>query len=343
MLIRTLSLSLLLSVICSTTQAHYLWVSVTTANNESQANVVFEESPFGGDGFYLGPIIKRGNTWVRQADSGKVIPLKMEEAKLDKERWVTATLPNQKFQTVESYVKWGVYKYGKTFALLHYYSKFVANGESEKAIELSDQLDLDYKLKFEEGNVKVGLFWKGKPVAGNSIRIGGPRFFQDIKTDKTGWATFHSKRAGQYRLRSIKIEANQAGEFEEKKHDHIRRCATLVINLAGSTTADGHTKDSLKTVKKNLEAKKAILLDVRELQEWQAGHIANAMFLPLSKLNGNIDEKSLNKELSKKKIIYTHCRSGFRSVRAGKVLSKYKYDVRPLKAGYEDLKQAGFK
>jgi phage shock protein E len=42
-------------------------------------------------------------------------------------------------------------------------------------------------------------------------------------------------------------------------------------------------------------------------------------------------------------ILYTHCVVGKRSVMAAQILRKYGYDVRPLKAGYRELLEAGFK
>jgi len=320
-----------------------LWVSVSSADNQSKANVVFEESPYGGDGSYLDPIIQRGKTLFRVVGSDKIHLLKMEEVKQGKKRWVSAILPKEDIQTVESTVKWGVYKYGKNFALLYYYTKYVANDGSGNEVGLSDKLDLDYKLKFEDGKVQLGLFWKGKPVANNRVLIRAPKSHQYINTDADGWATFQPKQAGLHMLRTILIQADEAGEFEGKKYDQIRRCATLTINLPTPLTTAGHTVDSLEMVAKNIKENKAILLDVRELSEWQAGHLEKAVLLPLSQLRGKIDEKTLNAKVSNKKIIYTHCRSGRRSVAAGEILRRYKYDVRPLKAGYVDLLEAGFK
>ncbi len=110
-----------------------------------------------------------------------------------------------------------------------------------------------------------------------------------------------------------------------------------------SAFAAEHTKDSLKVVKENIEAKKAVLVDVREKSEWDKGHIEDAILLPLSELQAGIEPKSLEEKLPKKKIVYTHCVVGKRSVTAGIILEKQGYDVRPLKAGYDELLQAGFK
>ena len=104
-----------------------------------------------------------------------------------------------------------------------------------------------------------------------------------------------------------------------------------------------HTADSLEKVKELVEQKKAVLVDVRELIEWNAGHVEGAIFLPWRDLQDKFDEKALRDKLPKDAIVYTYCAVGYRSLRAGKIISKYQYDVRPLKPGYDELVKAGFK
>ncbi len=66
----------------------------------------------------------------------------------------------------------------------------------------------------------------------------------------------------------------------------LTRIAALIVCVVASSfvLAAEHTKDSLATIKKSTEAKDAILVDVRELDEWKAGHVTGATFLPLSAL-----------------------------------------------------------
>lgn len=104
-----------------------------------------------------------------------------------------------------------------------------------------------------------------------------------------------------------------------------------------------HTKDSLKTVKERIDEKKAVLVDVRELVEWNDGHIEGAVHLPWRDLQDKFDEKALREKLPKDTIVYTHCMVGYRSLKAGKIIAKYGYEVRPLKPGYKELLEAGFK
>jgi rhodanese-related sulfurtransferase len=106
--------------------------------------------------------------------------------------------------------------------------------------------------------------------------------------------------------------------------------------------ATTHTKDSLDTVKENVKSGKALIVDVREQNEWNAGHLQGAVLAPMSKLRNESESKELLKLLPKDKIIYTHCRAGGRALMCGDILKQQGYDVRPLKPGYDDLIQAGF-
>jgi phage shock protein E len=103
-----------------------------------------------------------------------------------------------------------------------------------------------------------------------------------------------------------------------------------------------HTKDSLDAVKQNVKSGKAVIVDVREQGEWDAGHLKGAILAPLSKLKNQSQATELLKLLPKDKVIYTHCKAGGRSLTCGDILKAHGYDVRPLKPGYDDLVKAGF-
>jgi phage shock protein E len=103
-----------------------------------------------------------------------------------------------------------------------------------------------------------------------------------------------------------------------------------------------HTKDSLDVVKQQVDAGKAVIVDVREQNEWNAGHLKGAIFLPQSRLNVETEVAGLLKQLPKDKIIYTHCAAGRRALACGQILKQHGFDVRPLKPGYRELVEAGF-
>ena len=123
----------------------------------------------------------------------------------------------------------------------------------------------------------------------------------------------------------------------------LPRIALLLALFAAplSLVAAEHTKDSLKTIQKATADKTAVLVDVREANEWKAGHVAGATFLPLSVLK-EASAEAVAKKLPKDKIVYTYCRAGRRSVAAAELLEKLGYDVRPLKPGFEELIKGGF-
>ena len=120
----------------------------------------------------------------------------------------------------------------------------------------------------------------------------------------------------------------------------MRRFRSLYL-LTWTTFAAEQTKDSLTTVKENVDADKAVLVDVREKSEWDEGHIEGAIFLPLSELKG-LSKDELAERLPGDKVLYTHCVVGKRSLTAAGILEKLGYDARSLKAGYEELLDAGF-
>ena len=116
----------------------------------------------------------------------------------------------------------------------------------------------------------------------------------------------------------------------------------LVLLVSSFALAAEHTRDSLDTVKKALKENKAVLLDVREQLEWDEGHLEAARLLPLSELSKGLTPEKLSKIAPKDKILYLHCASGRRCLKAADLLKKQGYEVRPLKAGYADLLKAGF-
>ena len=115
----------------------------------------------------------------------------------------------------------------------------------------------------------------------------------------------------------------------------------LTALLSPARAAD-HTKDTPEEVKKALADGKAVLLDVREKDEWDDGHLKDAKLLPLSALKAGAKAEDVAKVAPKDTIVYCHCWSGVRCLKAADELKKLGYDVRPLKQGYKDLLKAGF-
>lgn len=114
-----------------------------------------------------------------------------------------------------------------------------------------------------------------------------------------------------------------------------------IAAMAGPAFAE-HTKDSLDTVKRAVAEKKAILVDVREEEEWKQGHVVGARLLPLSVLEKGVKAEDVAKIIPEDTIVYCHCLAGGRCLEAAKILAPLGYDVRALKPGYPQLEKAGF-
>ena len=79
----------------------------------------------------------------------------------------------------------------------------------------------------------------------------------------------------------------------------------------------------------------AILLDVREPDEWQAGHAPDAWFWPLGKLDG------VRAELPLDRTIVCVCRSGGRSAKATELLRSWGLLAVNLEGGMQAWAAAG--
>jgi len=88
---------------------------------------------------------------------------------------------------------------------------------------------------------------------------------------------------------------------------------------------------SPKDAKKAVDGKKAILVDVRNQDEWDYIHIDGATFIPLHELSARLDEVN---RLGKPIICY--CHHGNRSLFATMLLQKAGIDAKSMAGGIEE-------
>ncbi len=124
--------------------------------------------------------------------------------------------------------------------------------------------------------------------------------------------------------------------------NRILSCLGVLACFGMFAQAAEHTKDSLAMVKQALDAGKAIVVDVREPDEWQQGHLQGAKHLPLSALRQGVSAEAIRSLLPAGKTIYIHCAAGGRCLPAADILKKAGIESRPLRSGYDELLRAGF-
>ena len=79
----------------------------------------------------------------------------------------------------------------------------------------------------------------------------------------------------------------------------------------------------------------AVLLDVREPDEWDAGHAPGALHVPLGRLGAE------HTRLPTDEPVYCVCRSGGRSDQAARALRGAGYDARNVAGGMQAWEAAG--
>ncbi len=83
---------------------------------------------------------------------------------------------------------------------------------------------------------------------------------------------------------------------------------------------------------------KILLIDVRENEEFSKSAIEGSISIPLSHLNQESDLQFIQKE-SLNKEVFTICKSGKRSEKASRILSKFKIQSRSIEGGIEKIKK----
>jgi uncharacterized GH25 family protein len=225
---------LMLSAFLSPACAHYLWVTVSAKSGEhGTTNIYFEGGPSPGDGQHLDPFVTGGKTWIRTVGQSESVRLKMADTKEANKRWLSASLTSAAPRSIDSYGKWGVYKYSDTDVLLHYYARHLDVNDHDDLHELAraEQLSLDI-VPHDSGNtVQLKVLWKGKPAASRSIAIRGPSGFKEtVKTDQKGNAQFRPKGDGRYTFRT-NIEEAKSGTDNGKEYQLVRHHMTLIMKL----------------------------------------------------------------------------------------------------------------
>lgn len=222
------------AVCCVQAEAHYLWVLAGKGQGtEKFADIYFEESPAPGDGHYLKHFLGSSKVWVRTLEQPSPDAIEAAEVKEGKNRWMRVPLPSGSEYSIDSYGKFGVYAYGKTNVLLHYYARNLVVSSHDAVHELgrAEQMNLDLVPHNFGPKLDVKLLWKGKPVGDRMVFVRGPKGFRkNVKTNDSGRIELDSLAPGRYTFRSS-VEEPTPGTDNGESYELIRHNITLVIQV----------------------------------------------------------------------------------------------------------------
>lgn len=98
--------------------------------------------------------------------------------------------------------------------------------------------------------------------------------------------------------------------------------------------APGHHIDVAQTVATKAQAQGAVLVDVREFDEWNSGHAPGAVHLPFGAVGDELDRLAGQS-------VFTVCRGGGRSAKAAEILAAVGVEVRNVAGGMSAWGDAG--
>ena len=101
------------------------------------------------------------------------------------------------------------------------------------------------------------------------------------------------------------------------------------VNFAGMIAANALRGDAPVVYWEHLSAEQVMLLDVRNPDEFEAGHVANAVNIPLPELRDRLSE------LPEQQDIWVYCQVGQRAYYATRVLRQCGYNAYNLTGGYK--------
>lgn len=104
------------------------------------------------------------------------------------------------------------------------------------------------------------------------------------------------------------------------------------------TTSLGALPPHLQDAQEQIARGDAVLLDVREPDEWSAGHFASARALPY---NSQLKDGEVPSDLAGK-TIFIHCKAGIRAAKSAEKLQASGIDAVAFEEGFDQLRDLDF-
>jgi rhodanese-related sulfurtransferase len=100
---------------------------------------------------------------------------------------------------------------------------------------------------------------------------------------------------------------------------HLLIILLVVILTSCGISSEGYRNVSSDEAKQLIDNKEVVVLDVRTPEEYQEGHIPNAILVPLQELDNKLND------LDKEEPYLVVCRSGNRSTQASEILTSNRF------------------
>ena len=111
----------------------------------------------------------------------------------------------------------------------------------------------------------------------------------------------------------------------------MKKIGILVLLLVGTIAlAADYTKDDVDVIKAKVQKGEVVLIDVREKNEWDEGHVSGAKLLSLSKISKGATKAEIESVVGKDKVVYLHCKAGVRCMKAAEILEKQGFKVQAI-------------
>ena len=99
-------------------------------------------------------------------------------------------------------------------------------------------------------------------------------------------------------------------------------CLLLLTGCGGNTSDSSYEQITQEAAKEMVDSQEVIILDVREQDEYDSGHIPGAVLLPVGTIDGDTAAAAIPEKDSK---VLVYCRSGNRSKTASSTLAELGY------------------
>lgn len=117
-------------------------------------------------------------------------------------------------------------------------------------------------------------------------------------------------------------------------------CVLLALALSGCSTSEAPKLESTSATETtdsatSVEPSDVLIIDVRSKEEWDSGHLNQAVHIPHTEIAAKIGDHALSKDAK----IVLYCKSGGRAGKAKETLEELGFIDVENAGGYDDIKQ----